>query len=224
MTAEEFEGIVKDWLATARHPRFNRPYTELVYQPMLELLAYLRANGFKTFIVSGGGVEFMRPWVERVYGIPPEQVVGSSIKIEVRAPRRQARARPPPRDRVHRRQGGQARRHPPAHRPPADRWRSATPTATTRCSDGRPPGQGPRLGLIVHHTDADREWAYDRESPVGRLDKALDAAPKNGWVVVDMKKDWKVIYPFEKTACRGRFDPFRTTPPLREGGTTTSSR
>ena len=121
MTVDEFAKIVTDWLATARDPRFKRPYTELVYQPMLELLAYLRANGFKTFIVSGGGIEFMRPWTEKVYGIPPEQVVGSSIKTQVRDARRAADAVPPAADQLHRRQGRQAGRHQRAHRPPADR-------------------------------------------------------------------------------------------------------
>ena len=130
MTTDEFETIVTDWLATARHPRFNRPYTELVYQPMLELLAYLRANGFKTFIVSGGGIEFMRPWTERVYGIPPEQVVGSTHQDAVRDARRNAGALPPAADRLRRRQGRQAGRHPRASSAGARSPPSATPTAT----------------------------------------------------------------------------------------------
>ena len=121
MTTDEFTKIVTDWLATARHPRFNRPYTELVYQPMLELLAYLRANGFKTFIVSGGGIEFMRPWAERVYGIPPEQVVGSSIKTKFEMRDGRPALVPPAGAQLHRRQGGQAGRHQSAHRPPPDR-------------------------------------------------------------------------------------------------------
>ena len=194
MTTEEFATIVGDWIAKARHPRFDRPYTELVYQPMLELLAYLRANGFKTFIVSGGGVEFMRPWTERVYGIPPEQVVGSQHQDRVRDPGRRARPGQAARDRLHRRQGRQAGRHPPAHRPPADRRvRQLRRRSADAAMDDR--GQGPRLGLIVHHTDAEREYAYDRDSHVGRLDQALDAAGPAGWVVVSMKDDWIRIFP-----------------------------
>ena len=136
MTTDEFDGDVKDWMATARHPTFGRPYTEMVYQPMLEVLAYLRANGFKTYIVSGGGVEFMRPWTEEVYGIPPEQVIGSSIKTKY-----EVRDGTPvllrlPEIGLHRRQGRQARRDPAAHRPPARSRRSATRTATSRCSSG----------------------------------------------------------------------------------------
>jgi hypothetical protein len=197
MTAEEFERVVLAWLATAKHPRFGRPYTELVYQPMLELLAYLRANGFKTYIVSGGGVEFMRPWAQKVYGIPPEQVIGSSIKVgyELRdsVP---AIVRLPEVEFVDDRAGK-----------PVGIYRAIgrRPLAAFGNSDGdyemlqwTTAGPGPRLGLIVHHTDADREWAYDRDSLAGRLDKALDAAPARGWVVVDMKRDWRVIYPFQK--------------------------
>ncbi len=179
MTTEEFADDRDDWIATARHPRFERPYTELVYQPMLELLAYLRANGFKTFIVSGGGVEFMRPWAERVYGIPPEQVVGSRsrCRYEVRDGKpvlvRLAGDRP------RRRQGGQAGRHSAGDRPSADRSRSGTLTATSRCSSGRRPLRGP-VRLLVHHTDAEREWAYDRTrtsaSSRGRSTSARSAA------------------------------------------------
>ena len=176
MTTDEFAAIVRDWLATARHPRFDRPYTELVYQPMLELLAYLRENGFKTLIVSGGGIEFLRVFAESVYGIPPEQVVGSSIADRVPDARRHARC------------WCGCRRSPSSTTRPAspsaststsDGVRSspsATPTATCRCSSGRRPADGPRLGLLVHHTDAKREWAYDRKSPIGRLDTALDEA------------------------------------------------
>ncbi len=136
MTTAEFETIVTDWMATARHPKFDRPYTELVYQPMLELLAYLRANGFKTFIVSGGGIEFMRPWTEKVYGIPPEQVVGSSHRDEVRDAGRQARADAAAAGRLRRRQGGQAGRHQLAYRAPARSSPSATRPATARCWNG----------------------------------------------------------------------------------------
>jgi phosphoglycolate phosphatase-like HAD superfamily hydrolase len=197
MTTDEFEEIVKDWLATARHPRFKRPYTELVYQPMLELLAYLRANGFKTYVVSGGGIEFMRPWTEKVYGIPPEQVIGTSIKtkFELRDGK-PVLLRLPEVDFIDDKAG----------KPVAiGKFIGRRPVMAFGNSDGdlemlqwTTMNKGPRFGLIVHHTDAEREWAYDRDSFVGRLDKALDDAPKQGWVVVDMKKDWKVIFPFER--------------------------
>ncbi len=194
MTTEEFERTVTDWLAKARHPRFKRPYTDLVFLPMLELLAYLRASGFKTYVVSGGGVEFMRPWTERVYGIPPEQVVGSAIKVkyEVRDGR-PVLLRLPEIEFIDDKAGKPAGIH---------RAIGRRPIVAFGNSDGdyemlryTTSGPGPRLGLIVHHTDADREWAYDRQSPIGRLDKALDEAPRFGWIVVDMKTDWKVIYP-----------------------------
>jgi phosphoserine phosphatase len=197
MTPEEFDRIVSDWLSKARHPRFDRPYTDLAYQPMLELLAYLRAEGFKTYIVSGGGVDFMRPWAERVYGIPPEQVIGSAIKVEYeeRDGRPSLNRRPEIEfidDRAGKPVGIQ-------------RAIGRRPIAAFGNSDGdyemlrwTTAGPGPRLGLIVHHTDAAREWAYDRDSPVGRLARALDDAPRHGWVVADMKEDWKVIYPFQK--------------------------
>ena len=196
MTTEEFEQIVKDWLATAKHPKTGRPYTEMVYQPMLELLAYLRANGFKTFIVSGGGVEFMRAWVEKVYGIPPEQVVGSmgKQKFELRDGK-PVLLKLPAVDFVDDKEGKPIG---------IQKFIGRRPIAAFGNSDGdlqmlqwtttRP---GPGLGLIVHHTDAEREWAYDRKSHVGQLDKALDEAMAKGWTVVDMKRDWKRIFPFE---------------------------
>ena len=198
MTSEEFEKIVSSWIATAKHPKTGRLYTEMVYQPMLELLACLRAKGFKTFIVSGGGVEFMRPWSERVYGIPPEQVIGSSIKTKfdlrdgkpvlVRLPEINFIDDGPGKPVGIQMQIG---RRPLAAFGNSDgdlqmlQWTSA--------------GNGPRFGLIVHHTDAEREWAYDRNSPTGRLDKALDEARAKGWTVVDMKKDWKTIFPEIRT-------------------------
>jgi hypothetical protein len=197
MTTEEFGRIVADWLATAKHPRFGRPYTELVYRPMLELLAYLRANGFKTYIVSGGGVEFMRPWAEKVYGIPPEQVVGSFIKVryELRDDK-PVLVRLPEIEFVDDRAGKPEGIH---------RAIGRRPILAFGNSDGdyemlrwTTSGPRPRLGLIVHHTDAAREWAYDRESPVGRLVKALDDAPRNGWVVVDMKEDWAKVFAFDE--------------------------
>ena len=196
-TTEEFEKIVKDWLATAKHPTTKRPYTEMVYQPMLELLAYLRANGFKTFIVSGGGIEFMRPWSEKVYGIPPEQVIGSSIKVkfEMRDDK-PVLVRQPELDFFDDKEGKPIAIHQQIGR---------RPIAAFGNSDGdlqmlqwTTAGQSPRFALYVHHTDVEREWAYDRNSSIGRLDKGLKEAKAKGWTVVDMKQDWKVIYPFEK--------------------------
>jgi phosphoglycolate phosphatase-like HAD superfamily hydrolase len=197
MTTDEFEVIVKEWLATAKDPRFKRPYTELVYQPMLELLAYLRANGFKTYIVSGGGIEFMRPWVEKVYGIPPEQVVGSSInvKYELRDGK-QVLVRLPDLDFNDDKAGKPVGIH---------KFIGRRPIMAFGNSDGdfemlewTTATKGPRFGLIVHHTDAEREYAYDRKAGLGRLDKGLDEAPKRGWTVVNMKNDWKRVFPFEK--------------------------
>lgn len=193
-TTVEFEAVVTDWLATARHPTTGRPYTEMVYQPMLELLDYLRANGFKTFIVSGGGIEFMRPWTERVYGIPPEQVVGSSIKtdFEMRddGP---VLVRMPEIDFIDDKEGKPVGINSHIGR---------RPIAAFGNSDGdlqmlqwTAAGDGPSFCLYVHHTDADREWAYDRSSHVGRLDRGLDEAEARGWTVVDMKEDWKVVFP-----------------------------
>jgi phosphoserine phosphatase len=199
LTTDEFTAVVRHWLATARHPRFRRPYTDLAYQPMLELLAYIRANGFKTYIVSGGGVDFMRPWAEKVYGIPPEQVIGSSIrtKYEVRDGRPMIVRLPE----IHSVDDG------PGKPVSINQFIGRRPVMAFGNSDGdfemlewTTAGAGPRLGLIVHHTDAAHEWAYDRHSYIGKLDKALDAAPKAGWTVVDMKTDWKVIYPFERQA------------------------
>ena len=197
MTTDEFNKIVRDWVATARHPRTKRLYTEMVYQPMLELLAYLRANGFKTFIVSGGGVEFMRPWTEKVYGIPPEQVIGSSIKtkFELRDGK-PVLVRLPEINFIDDKAGKPVGIH---------QYIGRRPIAAFGNSDGdlqmlqwTAAGAGPRLMLLLHHTDAEREWAYDRKSHVGRLDKALDEAQAKGWTVVDMKNDWKTIFPFEK--------------------------
>ena len=194
MTSDEFSKIVTDWLATARHPRFKRPYTELVYQPMLEVLAYLRANGFKTYIVSGGGIEFMRPWSDRVYGVPPEQVVGSSIKTRFET--RQGRPdlfRLPEINFIDDKAGKPVG---------INQFIGRSPIAAFGNSDGdlemlqwTTMSGGRRFGLIVHHTDAEREYAYDRDTSYGRLDKALDAAAVNKWTVADMKNDWKVIFP-----------------------------
>jgi len=194
MTSEEFEKLVKDWIAIAKHPKTARPYTQMVYQPMLEVLDYLRGQGFKTFIVSGGGIEFMRPWVEKVYGIPPEQVVGSSIKtrFEIRNGN-PILVRLSELNFIDDKEG----------KPIGINSRiGRRPIAAFGNSDGdlqmlqwTTAGKGARFALFVHHTDAEREWAYDRNSSIGRLDKGLDEAQANGWTVVDMKKDWKVIYP-----------------------------
>ncbi|MDX0469291.1 HAD family hydrolase [Sinorhizobium medicae] len=195
MTSDEFQKIVSEWIATARDPKFKKRYTELVYQPMLELLDYLRANGFKTFIVSGGGIEFMRPWTEQVYGVPPEQVVGSSIKTQFEM-----------------RDG-----EPTLFRLPQVNFiddKAGKPVAINEQIGRRPiaafgnsdgdlqmlqwttmTGGSVRFGMLIHHTDAEREYAYDRKSEFGRLDKALDAAAINKWTVVDMKADWKEIFP-----------------------------
>jgi hypothetical protein len=200
MTTEEFEQTVKDWLATAKHPQFKRPYTECVYQPMLELLAYLRANGFKTFIVSGGGIEFMRPWTERVYGIPPEQVIGSSIKAQYEM-----------------RDGKPVLLRLPeinfiddkANKPVGiDEHIGRRPVAAFGNSDGDRQmlewtqgggGGGARLMMLVHHDDAAREFAYGADSKIGAFSDALMAeANKNGWTVISMKSDWKVVFAFEK--------------------------
>jgi hypothetical protein len=195
MTTEEFERIVADWIATARHPKTGKLYTEMVYQPMLELLAYLRANGFKTFIVSGGGVEFMRPWVERVYGVPPERVVGSSIrtKYEVRGGR-PVILRLPEIDFIDDKAGKPVGIHQHIGR---------RPLVACGNSDGdyemlewTTSGPGARFGLLVHHSDGAREWAYDRESHIGKLDRGLDDATARGWTLVDMKADWKRVFPF----------------------------
>jgi len=197
MTTDEFENIVSEWIHTARHPTTKRLYTEMVFQPMLELLAYFRANGFKTYIVSGGGIEFMRPWSERVYGIPPEQVIGSSIKVQFELrDGKPVLVRLPEIDFIDDKEGKPVGIH---------KFIGRRPIAAFGNSDGdmqmlqwTSAGTGARLGLIVHHTDADREWAYDRDSSVGRLDKALDEATKNRWTVVDMRKDWQRVFPSDK--------------------------
>jgi phosphoserine phosphatase len=194
MTSEQFSAIVADWIGKARHPTTGKLYTEMTYRPMRELLDYLRANGFKTFIVSGGGIEFMRPWAERVYGIPPEQVVGSSIRTKFEL------------------KDGQ----PVIERLPEINFvddKAGKPVGILQHIGRRPIAAfgnsdgdlqmlqwtciapGARFCLFVHHTDAEREWAYDRASHVGKLDRGLDEAAAKGWTVVDMKQDWKRIFP-----------------------------
>jgi hypothetical protein len=196
MTTDEFEKIVKDWIATAKHPTTGQPMTAMVYQPMVELLGYLRANGFKTFIVSGGGIEFMRPWTAKVYGIPPEQVVGSSIKTKLEFREgTPVLVRLPEINFIDDKTGK-----------PIGIWRhiGRRPIAAFGNSDGdlqmlqwTAAGEGPRFCLFVHHTDGKREWLYDRKSHVGQLDKGLDEAATRGWTVVSMKDDWKRVFAFE---------------------------
>jgi hypothetical protein len=194
MTTAEFQSAVSDWITTARHPTTGRVYTDMVYQPMLEVLDYLRDHGFETYIVSGGGIDFLRVWAEGVYGIPPQQVVGSSIitKFEMRddGP---VLLRLPEVDFVDDKAGKPVG---------IDRHIGRRPIAAFGNSDGdlqmlqwSTAGDGARLGVIIHHTDDVREWAYDRDSHVGRLDVALDQAATRGWTVVSMKDDWNAIYP-----------------------------
>lgn len=197
MTEAEFRVIVEEWLSSARHPRFKQAYNKMTFKPMLEVLRYLRSNGFKTFIVSGGGVSFMRPWAPGAYGIPPEQIIGSSLKT-----------------RFEFRDGKPVIMRLPevfffddkAEKPVAiNKFIGRRPIAAFGNSDGdlqmlqwTAGGSGPSLKVIIHHTDGEREWAYDRDSHIGRLDKALDEASKHNWTVVDMKRDWRVVYAFEE--------------------------
>jgi phosphoglycolate phosphatase-like HAD superfamily hydrolase len=197
MTTGEFEQIVKDWLATAKHPRFKRPYTECVYKPMLELLAYLRANGFKTFIVSGGGIEFMRPWTEKIYGIPPEQVVGSSIKTKYEwRGGKPALVRLPEINFIDDKTGKPVGINSHIGRRPIAAFGNSD--GDRQMLEWTQVGDGARLMMLVHHDDATREWAYGAESKIGTFSDALmGEAKKNGWTVISMKNDWKVIFPFE---------------------------
>jgi len=194
MTTDEFDNTVSAWIATAKHPMTGRHFTEMVYQPMLELLAYLRANGFKTFIVSGGGIEFMRPWAERVYGVPPEQVVGSTgkLKWEMREDG-PVLVKLPEIDMINDGEG----------KPVGIQLHiGRRPIAAFGNSDGdlqmlewTTAGSSPRFAMLVHHDDSEREWAYDRKSHIGTLDRAWDEAVAKGWTVVSMKDDWNTIYP-----------------------------
>jgi phosphoglycolate phosphatase-like HAD superfamily hydrolase len=195
MTTVEFEQIVRDWLATAKHPVTGKLYTEMAYQPMLELLAYMRANGFKTFIVSGGGIDFMRVFADRIYGVPPDQVVGSSGKLSFEMRDSQPVLMKLPDlnfidDKAGKPVGIQMHI---GQQPIAAFGNSDGDLQMLQWAKG---GGGVRFALLVHHTDAVREWAYDRASSIGHLDKALDAAQAEGWTVVDMKNDWKTIFPF----------------------------
>ena len=197
MTVEQFQKIVSDWLDTATDPKFHKPYTECIYQPMVELLTYLQSNGFKTFIVSGGGVEFMRPWGEKVYGIPPEQVIGSSIKTKFEVINGKPDLMRLPE--INFIDDG------PGKPVGINQYIGLRPIAAFGNSDGdlqmlewTAAGSGPRLMLLVHHTDGIREYAYDRQSSFGKLDKALDEANAKGWTVVSMKDDWKRIFAFQQ--------------------------
>jgi len=197
LTVEEYQQAVTDWLATARHPQNGKLYTEMTFQPMLELLNYLRANGFKTYIVSGGGMDFIRPWAEKAYGIPPEQVIGTSIKtqFEMRDSKPVIMGLPAidlVTDNVGKPVGIQT-------------YIGRRPIASFGNSDGdlqmmqwTVAGSGPRFCLYVHHTDAVREWAYDRQSPIGHFEKGLDEALAKGWTIASMKDDWKIIYVADK--------------------------
>ena len=194
LTSDEFAVIARDWLASAKHPKFKRPYTELVFQPMLEVLEYLRASGFKTYIVSGGGVEFVRVFSERAYGIPPEQVIGSSIKTRYELRNGEpVLVRLPEVDFIDDKAGKPVG---------IQKFIGKRPIAAFGNSDGDfemlewvTAAAGPRLGLVVHHDDAGREFAYDRASHVGRLDRGLDEGPKRGWTVASISRDWKTVYP-----------------------------
>jgi phosphoglycolate phosphatase-like HAD superfamily hydrolase len=194
MTTDEFHDIVAAWLATARHPKYDRPYTELVYQPMLELLAYLREHGFKTYIVSGGGVEFMRVFTEEVYGIPPEQVVGSRGKLTLdERDGEPVLLKLPEIDHIDDGPGKPVGIQQMIGRRPVMAFGNSD--GDLQMLEWTTAGDGPRFALIVHHTDADREVAYDRDSHIGRLDNALDEATQRGWTVVDMQADWKEVFP-----------------------------
>lgn len=197
VSSEKFREVVSYWLATARHPTTDKPYDQMVFQPMLELLQYLRDNQFKTFIVSGGGIDFMRAFTEKTYGIPPEQVVGSSLKARYEVKDNVPMIIKLP----------ELNFYDDKEDKPIGIYQNIgrRPVFAAGNSDGdyqmlewTTTGEGTRFGLLVHHTDDKREWAYDRDSSVGQLNKGLDDAPANGWLLVDMKKDWKVIYPFEK--------------------------
>ncbi|MEN4918949.1 HAD family hydrolase [Achromobacter spanius] len=194
MSIDDFDAEVRGWAATARHPKTGRRYTSMVFQPMLELLAYLRANGFRTYIVSGGGIDFMRPWTEAVYGIAPEQVIGSSGKTRYVSDQDGVRLEKLPE--VDFIDDG------PGKPVGIQRHIGRRPIFAAGNSDGdlqmlewTTSGRPAAMAIIVHHTDADREWAYDRKSSVGKLDKAWDMAAARGWTAVDMKNDWAAIYP-----------------------------
>ncbi|MBO9559730.1 MAG: haloacid dehalogenase-like hydrolase [Caulobacter sp.] len=193
LTTREYQAVAKAWLDQARHPRFHMPYTALTYQPQLELLAYLRAYGFKTYIVSGGEVQFMRTFAEQVYGVPPEQVIGTSMttKFELREGKGVLVAQPA----LASMDDGPGK---PAN---IDLHIGRAPLVAVGNSDGdlemlqySASSQRPNLQILIHHDDGIREYAYDRQSKIGKLDKALDEAGARGWTVVSMKSDWKTVF------------------------------
>jgi phosphoglycolate phosphatase-like HAD superfamily hydrolase len=198
MTTAEFERIVDDWITIAKHPKTGRLFTEMVYQPMLELLAYLRANGFKTFIVSGGGIEFMRPWTEKVYGIPPEQVVGSSIKTKYEMRNgKPVLVRLPAINFIDDKTGKPVGINSHIGRRPVAAFGNSD--GDRQMLEWTQAGGGARLMMLVHHDDAKREWAYGPKSKIGTFSDALMAeAKKSGWIVISMKNDWKRIFPFQQ--------------------------
>ncbi len=192
-TTAEFERIVSEWISTARHPESGRLYTEMVYQPMIELLAYLRANGFKTFIVSGGGIEFMRPWAEKAYGIPPEQVIGSSIRTTYQLiDGKPVLARLPEVNFIDDKAGKPVAIHQHIGRRPV--FAAGNSDGDFEMLEWTTAGPGPHFALLIHHDDAHREWAYDRDSHIGKLDRGLDESSRRGWTVVSMKNDWNQIH------------------------------
>jgi phosphoglycolate phosphatase-like HAD superfamily hydrolase len=194
LTSEEFGKVIADWLATAKHPKTGKPFTAMVYQPMLELLAYLRGNGFKTYIVSGGGIDFLRVFAEETYGIPPEQVIGSSIKAKYELrDGKPVIIKIPELDFIDDKAGKPVGIYQHIGRRPV--FAAGNSDGDFQMLEWTTAGKGARFSLYIHHTDAEREWAYDRESHIGKLDMGLNEAPKRGWTVVDMKNDWKTIYP-----------------------------
>lgn len=194
MTTEEFETIVRQWIETARHPKTGKLYTEMVFQPMLELLALLKANDFRVYIVSGGGVDFMRVFSERVYGIPPEQVIGSRVRTSYEIRNGQpVIIRLPEMAFIDDKAGKPLGIHEHIGRRPI--FAAGNSDGDFQMLEWTTSTDGPHFGLIIHHTDADREFAYDRQSHIGQLNKALDEAPSRKWQLVDMREDWKVIYP-----------------------------
>lgn len=197
MSTDEFERIVTDWILSAKHPTTGKAYTDMVYQPMLELLNYLRVNGFKTYIVSGGGVDFMRPWVERVYGIPPEQVIGSSVKVRYDSrDGRPVLIRQAEINFVNDKEGKPVGIHNQIGRRPIAAFGNSD--GDLQMIEWSTSGGGARFGMLLRHTDAQREWSYDRQSKVGRLDRGLEEAKKMGWTVINMARDWRVVYSGER--------------------------
>jgi len=196
-TTEEFRQVVADWIATSRHPTSGRPYTGMVYQPMLEILDYLREKGFRTFVVSGGGVDFMRAWAEEVYGIPPEQVIGSRFAMEYELRDGQpVLVRTPKLAFINDKSGKPIGIEERIGRRPLMAFGNSD--GDFEMLDWTTSGPGPGFALLVHHTDGDREWAYDRDSSIGRLARGIDEAPAKGWIIVDMKNDWRVVHPSDR--------------------------